>query len=69
MTIENLLETIRRDRLFVSNCYEGTDGKWRAFLRDKKNGLAIHRGVGDSLLSALEDAYPKKSRDYSGLLG
>lgn len=57
MTVDELLDKVRRDKLFVSNLFEGTDGIWRAFLRHKVNELpSVYRGQGSSAADALSAA-------------
>ncbi len=53
---------------YVTNCYEGTDGVWRAFLRDGKNNSPhSHSGTGKSMALALRDALPRDP--FGDLLG
>lgn len=66
--IEALLSEIKERKLFVSNCYEGTDRLWRCFLRDKRNGLHTGSGVGKTMGDAIRSAMPAKS-EFEDLLG
>lgn len=68
--IEDLLREIRSRKLFVSNCYEGRDGLWRCFLRDRKNALpSIHQGTGKTMETAMRAALPAPADEFEDLLG
>ncbi len=69
MRVEDVMAKVKKQRLFVSNLYEGADGIWRCFLRHKRNALpSIHRGQGKSMIEALTDALPIQ-KDFEDLLG
>jgi hypothetical protein len=74
---EQLIQQAKSRKLFVSNLYEGTDGSWRCFLRDKRNGRFTSQAVGatasDALSRALETELanapkPFTAFDFSDLI-
>ncbi|TPI86388.1 hypothetical protein [Mesorhizobium sp. B2-8-9] len=59
MSTGSLLAEIKRRKLLVSNLYEGVDGLWRCFLRDKRNEMpSPYRGEGPTAEAALRAAMP-----------
>ncbi|RWE37460.1 hypothetical protein [Mesorhizobium sp.] len=75
MSTGSLLAEIKRRKLYVSNLFEGTDGLWRCFLRDKRNEMpSPYRGEGATAEAALRSAMPlaqlpQPKTEFSDLLG
>lgn len=66
MPVEDQLADLKRQKLFVSNLYEGVDGIWRCFIRARANDLHFYaagtgKTVGDAIASALDRG--KKDRN------
>lgn len=61
MTIEEVLADLKRQKLFVSNLYEGVDGIWRCFLRARANDLHFYAaGTGQTMTGAIQNALKKE---------
>ena len=56
MTLDEAFTRIRREKMFVSNLYQGTDGQWRCWLRKTTNGNPKASGIGPTALDAIMTA-------------
>lgn len=67
MSVDSLLAKIKRDGFYVSNFYEGTDGLWRVFLRDRRNGSYVKQATGQTALDALRQVMGTVENDLFGV--
>lgn len=54
--VDDLFAEVRKKKLFVSNFYQGTDDKWRCWLRKKLHGGTKLFGIGDTAAEAMRRA-------------
>lgn len=64
-SVDDLLAEVKRRKIWVSNLYQGTDDLWRCLLREKRNGLHVKHGRGNTAADALRAALKP---DYEDLL-
>ncbi len=58
LTLDQMVETVRKEGLYITNLYEGHDGTWRCHLRYYKNKLlAGPPAHGQTMAEALWQAF------------